>query len=377
MSKRRQANFSFKSKAVKKDDSEAEILYLAEIADLYTDSEDESIISFDSVLNIEISNSNETRSNDQQRSDSKEKIKTHLIVDLTKAMRNALCNQYEIIDVDADGSCFFRVISLAITDSENQHQLIRSLACDFIIENQKEYKEFFDQEDIEKWVIFGRERSLWADELVISATAVILDVTIEIFSPGYETPQRYNPGKALNIAVFNSNRNHFEYLKPKMENNLNKAHLQLQNPKKTEIPRNIMEIHESGLNIFRFPKDGKSCYEDIFAFLTNHKIPTRIQSMPKDSKEEERKMKKALSNFKQACSNYKVLSELELFSLSRLQFFSQKESKNYVVPYKNEIKGLVFDAHRSTSNHYDIKETKNKLKASGIFWNEKKNREGA
>jgi len=39
-----------------------------------------------------------------------------------------------------------------------------------------------------------------------------------------------------------------------------------------------------------------------------------------------------------------------------------------VVPYENEIKGLVFDAHRSTSNHYDIKETKNKLKASGIFW---------
>ena len=123
--------------------------------------------------------------------------------------------RFTIKQVTGDGNCFFRAILKASNNDENEH-FLRVLVCEYIRNNT----DIFESEIITKEYISDYSNKLkiyniWATKLAIYATALLLDLCICIYIPGYSKPLQVNESVCkMKIFLLNSNRNNLEVLEP-------------------------------------------------------------------------------------------------------------------------------------------------------------------
>ncbi|CAF3933714.1 unnamed protein product, partial [Rotaria sordida] len=90
------------------------------------------------------------------------------------------------VNIIGDGNCFFRAISHQLHRHENEHLGIRSIAIEYLIYNMNDLSDFIDEtystigNYIEQMSLYGT----YADHLVISATAIIINKNIIIHELG-------------------------------------------------------------------------------------------------------------------------------------------------------------------------------------------------
>ncbi|CAF3150203.1 unnamed protein product [Rotaria sp. Silwood2] len=92
----------------------------------------------------------------------------------------------KIINILADGNCFFRAVSHQLHRHERDHVNIRSIAIKYLIENGNEFEYFIDEQytTIENYITRMSRNSTYADHLVILATAIVLNKNIIIHELG-------------------------------------------------------------------------------------------------------------------------------------------------------------------------------------------------
>lgn len=267
-----------------------------EICFVYKTTPDNSVCSF--TEDEEESEALENDSKVEEKISPLEKIYNEsTIVSKSNELRAELEKNYKIIDVEADGNCFFRAVLYCIGRSDKQYQDLRANACDYIHFNKECFSEFQGEGDteVESWIKNGRNNGVWANSLAILATALMLDICITIFSPGYSFPLKYCPESSSEIFLLNSNRNHFEALIPKKSaTNKIKSYIKLNNSKKVDSHELQKQVrHPMREQCYSFPKDGNSVYEDFYMYLSEKVIPSRFLNMP-ESNELEIKKKTSL-----------------------------------------------------------------------------------
>ncbi|CAF4666955.1 unnamed protein product, partial [Rotaria socialis] len=84
------------------------------------------------------------------------------------------------ISILGDGNCFFRAISHQLHRDETQHAHIRNIAINYLKEDKYRFTPFIDEQDksIEDYIARMSQTSTYADHLVISATAIVLNKNI-------------------------------------------------------------------------------------------------------------------------------------------------------------------------------------------------------
>ena len=137
---------------------------------------------------------------------------------------------------------------------------------------------------------------IWATTLAIYATALLLDLCICIYIPGYSKPVQVNESVCkTKIFLLNSNRNHFEVLEPNSFNydeemlsiDLKKVRKRKDNPKENIFQEKVTffsDFDQVCPNLFVFPKDGKSIYQDIYYFLSTKVLPKFISDLTSEER---------------------------------------------------------------------------------------------
>lgn len=127
-------------------------------------------------------------------------------------------------NVDGDGNCYFRCISLALFGHETYHKDVRNRVVNFMIEHGSVFANllprgthFFDH--IMRMLSTSGERSSWATEIEIFATATLLQCPIYVwckygqemrwvrYQPRFVIPN-YGPGHSY-ITIINIENIHF------------------------------------------------------------------------------------------------------------------------------------------------------------------------
>lgn len=250
------------------------------------------------------------------------------LIEQSEKLREDLSIVYDIIDISADGNCFFRSVSYCLTSSEEGHQNIRQNVCNYINNNKLFFSEFDEGSELNYILANGRIDGVWANELLIIATALMLSVCINIFSPGYVFPLKYCEDSSWQIFLLNSNRNHFESLIAKDSSREKRSlNVDFAQSKKLNIGEvKLLKKYPMRETCYSFPANKKTCYEDYWLYLTRAIFPSRINSMPESTALEEKKKKKAQSNFTNRTKKFYILQELEeVGSISRLAFTKKKK----------------------------------------------------
>ena len=308
---------------------------------------------------------------------SKEKDKISIEIQ-TQILMIELNEKFIIKRVTGDGNCFFRAILIASDNEEKEHLYLRECICNFMQKNTS----LFESEEITKEFVIDYARRLkvqgeWACTMIIYATALYLDVCLEIYIPGHSKPQKFNED-SFNSTIFllNADRNHFEVLKPiRFSGGKELLAIDIKTLKNRKVTKEKLN-HMVGPNFssaisFDYPKDGKSTYQEIYDYFTLGIFPLYISEMTGEERLANGRVKKTQlkARFKEKCRSYcLVQNRLTSISMSRLVYFSAKYQTKFTIPYNNEISSIIQHCHRGQSNHYPSIVTKSKLQSEGIAW---------
>lgn len=118
--------------------------------------------------------------------------------------------KYEVVDVQADGACFFRAVSHRIRDTEERHHEIREAGIEYIQNHPREFENFLHNESIDKYIERMSSDIEWCDHIIMEAVARAENIVIRVVQPTSEDIVLGRTGQNLReFFVGYLNENHY------------------------------------------------------------------------------------------------------------------------------------------------------------------------
>ncbi|XP_078340715.1 uncharacterized protein LOC111117892 [Crassostrea virginica] len=125
------------------------------------------------------------------------------------------------VDIEPDGNCFFRAISLSLTNKQDFHQKIRSAICSHLLENAMIFKSFLrlGEVSVENHISLSgmSEDGNWATEIEILALSHLIKTDVYTYTQGRwvtYSGQMVNPdvnrASSSGIYLYHRNQNHYD-----------------------------------------------------------------------------------------------------------------------------------------------------------------------
>lgn len=139
-----------------------------------------------------------------------------------KVHETKVFDSFTRIEIESDGNCLFRAIQYYLTESQEDHELIRKDVCDFMLKNEKFYSSLFQSDEnirtFSQYLTNMREDGVWGDHLELHAAANIYSFNIIIFnseSLNIHSQHTFNQNfRTLHLEYYNSN--HYNVFIPKI-----------------------------------------------------------------------------------------------------------------------------------------------------------------
>ena len=124
----------------------------------------------------------------------------------------------------AKGACWYRLVSQHLYGTERYHKRVRENIIGIIKQNPEYFSQFMGMH-VDNYLAEHSKLSQWADEVVILATAILLDRPIMVYcdSLKYPVPKTYYPfgdgdaDMSDPLLVWRSGEVHFEAMQPKLQ----------------------------------------------------------------------------------------------------------------------------------------------------------------
>ena len=94
--------------------------------------------------------------------------------------RTQFNEKYEVVDVEADGACFFRAVSHQIHGKEKRHHKIRRAGIEYIEKHPREFENFLHNESIDEYIGRMSNDTEWCDHIIMEAVARAKDIAIHV-----------------------------------------------------------------------------------------------------------------------------------------------------------------------------------------------------
>lgn len=274
-----------------------------------------------------------------------------------------LKEDFKIIDVEGDGNCFYRAVSVCLNNNENHFKKIKRAALKFLEQNHTFLLEDFSVDYVNRAIAHHSADDTWADDLMIFCTAHCFEIQIVIESPSYLKELCYLEECPKKIFLVHSNSNHFKakLISEKScekKKNAHKANFSAKKPLNADEKLAIKENRIDRADFVNFSgKADTSRYNDIHKFIKENKLPRHLLS----------KSSKAIENWKYNAKEYKMFDfPLSKFSRSRLAHFSPSDNTYYTIPLRNEDIQIIEKVHAWNGKHLSLEKTIAKLYETGI-----------
>ena len=117
------------------------------------------------------------------------------IISLNQQLAN---KQLKAIDVQGDGNCFFRALSVSMYGHQNDHTKLRKAVARFMdIQAAEENHSLTDKEALRQRAVKISKDGEWVAEDIILATANYLKRPIHVYMAGACSPQVYSPSSSV------------------------------------------------------------------------------------------------------------------------------------------------------------------------------------
>ena len=186
----------------------------------------------------------------------------------------------DLINVEADGNCFYRAIALGLLGSEDVWKDIKKRVIEFIEDHENILFLEFDPDYIREAISYHKVENNWADELIYLMTAHCFNIKLEIENNRYGNSLIYNEEceEAKLFKIRHINENHFAYVikgdEVSFDNNL-------QAPIKSFEKNQITAALKKNFNIDFVKYKGHSDidhYKEVFLFLDQEIVPSRYKN---------------------------------------------------------------------------------------------------
>ena len=269
-----------------------------------------------------------------------------------------LKESFYTVDVEGDGNCFYRAVSVCLNHNENGFKKIKSAALKFLKENHAFLLDDFEADYIDRALDYHSNEGSWADELMILCTAHCYEIQIVIESSNYSKELCFLEECSRKIFLIHRNGNHFQ---AKIS-----SELQTKKEKKIYSPnfsakKNLSHNEKEGIKANRiesidfvdfFGTADISRYNDVYKFLKEAKFPIHLLS----------KSAKARENWKYNVKDYLILDFPCLnHSRSRLMHFSSVDNAYYIIPLRDEESKIIESAHICNGKHLSFEKSIAKL----------------
>ena len=134
--------------------------------------------------------------------------------------------KYEVVDVKADGACFFRAVSHQMYGTEEDHHEIRRAGIKYIEDNRNEFESFLNKESVDEYIGRMSNHTEWCDHIIMEAVARAKKIVIRVVQPTSEDIVLGRTGQNLSdFFIGYLNGNHYVSLirKEKKENKTNEG----------------------------------------------------------------------------------------------------------------------------------------------------------
>ena len=312
---------------------------------------------------------------------------------------------FEVKDVDGDGNCYFRTLSLHFTQEQSYYQFFREQIYNAAKENLKDLKEFFisDEKDeiignnkIEGYVNKIKDNYFFAGNIEIYITTKIFNLNIVVYersntNEDFTQYALFTLGTSTKefILINFENHNHYNLLIEKIIKvdintfDKNKAAINQNDFKfnKTDeniIPKLYFQSEKNKDNsIYIYLGNNKNYYENLYRYLLSYEKAkfvtidkeTRIHwdklQYPKDLFNVSTKQKikdKKKYNYRMKALNYTIENKILYFT-----GYGRKNNYKLRVPFENEKYSILSFVHIN-NGHLGINRTYNKIKELGLFW---------
>ena len=213
---------------------------------------------------------------------------------------------YIHIPIYKDGNCFFRSISVYLTDTQDNYKIIRELIAEYAEVNKETFIEFFikgnvDQAlgsmDLNNYIQNIKNDGQFAGIIELSIASKLFDINIFIYKEGPSDSDNYilyekidNDDLTLpKCNLLFENENHFSLL---IKNNANNIKRIISTPTeiKNKINKSTINITKNLLdkskkfeiNKYVILKKGKYYYDNIYHFLMSEKIAKKMNKNAKN-----------------------------------------------------------------------------------------------
>jgi len=122
-------------------------------------------------------------------------------------------------EMKKDGNCLFRAVADQLEDDEENHNLYRSVATDFLKKNKEKMKKFIAQENgenIDEYIAHMEKDGSWGGHLELSALSHKLNLTIKIYIKDQECitiEGTQRKGARLIRIAFHKAQEHYDSIK--------------------------------------------------------------------------------------------------------------------------------------------------------------------
>ena len=103
--------------------------------------------------------------------------------DFLVLLRTAHRPSLEVVEMDGDGNCLFRAISLQVYGDQSNHADVRRSCLDFMERESDHYREFVADEDFADYVARKRADGVHGNHAEIQAMSELYNRSIEVFVP--------------------------------------------------------------------------------------------------------------------------------------------------------------------------------------------------
>jgi len=89
-----------------------------------------------------------------------------------------------LVEVQGDGNCQFRAISLQLFGSQDLHQMVRERTMSYLAEHEADYRDFVgsDDESFREYVVNMQSDKVWGDEVTLCCACEAFDCVINVIT---------------------------------------------------------------------------------------------------------------------------------------------------------------------------------------------------
>ena len=255
-------------------------------------------------------------------------------------------------EVIKDGNCFYRLLSIYFTESQNHHQIFREIIYESAKTNKDKFISFFSDDETQTDQILVNMKydnyleeikndGFYAGNLELALASIIFKLNICIYTPTEEIEKEYkhftniwfdinDPNYEIILILF-SNNNHYSLLSYNNSEKLNNEKNDINTIKILANSKINFKIENFTKNKNFISNNNKLCgiknnidyYDNIFNYLLSYKINIingktnwRKVFYPKELKDNNIKknlLDKRRQNFRITCSNYLLKDNNSLY----------------------------------------------------------------